>query len=328
MKIKTIGLIVSLILGLLTVLPSTEAQQAKKVFRVGMLSTRNPRSIPPFVAFIQGLREHGYVEGENLTVEFRNAQGKPDRLPELAAELVRLKVDVIAAFGPEIMLRAASRATHTIPIVTLAVNYDPMAKGYIDSLARPGGNITGVFFMQLTLSAKRMELLKQTLPQVTRVFALYDVYSADQLKPTEAAAKSLGLQLQSLQLRHPPYDFDSAITSAVQAQAEALVVLSSPVFGFQRTQIIAGTITHRLPAIFLFGLYAEEGGLMSYGANLYDMFRYAATYVDKILKGAKPGDLPVEQPTKFELIINLKTAKKIGLTIPSSVLYRADKVIR
>ena len=167
MRIKTLGLIVSLILGLLTVLPSTEAQQAKKVFRVGMLSTRNPRSIPPFVAFIQGLREHGYVEGENLTIEFRNAKGKPDRLPKLAAELVRLKVDVIAAFGPEITLRAVSRATNTIPIVTLAVNYDPMAKGYIDSLARPGGNITGAFFMQLTLAGKTLELLKQTLPQVT-----------------------------------------------------------------------------------------------------------------------------------------------------------------
>ncbi len=328
MKLRTIGLIVTLALGLLAGPLPAEAQEAGKVFRVGMLSTRLPRSRPHFVAFIQGLREHGYVEGENLTVEFRNAQGKPDRLPGLAAELARLPVDVLVASGPEATLRAASQATRTIPIVTMAVNYDPVAKGYIDSLARPGGNITGVFFMQLTLSAKRMELLKQTLPQVTRVFALYDVYSADQLKPTEAAAKSLGLQLQSLQLRHPPYDFDSAITSAVQAQAEALVVLSSPVFGFQRTQIIAGTITHRLPAIFLFGIYAEEGGLMSYGANLSDMFRYAATYVDRILKGANPAEVPVEQPTKFEFVVNLKTAKQLGITIPPIILYQATEVIK
>jgi putative ABC transport system substrate-binding protein len=210
----------------------------------------------------------------------------------------------------------------------LAINYDPMAKGYIDSLSRPGGNITGVFFMQLTLSAKRLELLKKTLPQLTSVFALYDQYAVDQLKATAAAAQSLGLQLQSLELRHPPYDLASAMAAAVQARAEALVVFGSPVFYSQRTQVAALTVKHRLPAMFPFQHWVELGGLMSYGTSLTGMFRYAATYVDNILKGANPADLPVEQPTKFELVINLKTAKQIGVTMPPLVLFQADKVIQ
>jgi putative ABC transport system substrate-binding protein len=329
MQTKTTGLVVFLLLGLLIALTCAEAQPAKKVFRIGWLSaSAAPRTNPAFTALVKGLRKLGYVEGENVIVEFRKADGQLDRLPGLAAEMVELPVDVMVAVGTEVVLRATQQATRTIPIVMLAVNYDPLAKGYIASLARPGGNTTGVFFMQQTLSSKRLELLKKTLPQLSRVFVLYDAQSADQLEPTEAAARSLGLQIKSLQLRNPPYDFDHAMTTAQQAHAEALVVLSSPVFFGQRNQVAAATVTYRLPAIFLFGYYAAAGGLMSYGASLPGMFEYAATYVDKILKGANPADLPVEQPNKFELVINQKTAKQIGVTIPPIVLYQADKVIQ
>lgn len=321
--------ILLLICGLVWGLRVAEAQPARKVFRVGYLSaSAAPRGNPAFTALVKGLRKLGYVEGENVIVEFRKADGQVDRLPGLAAELVDLPVDVMVAVGTEVVLRATRQATRTVPIVMLAVNYDPLAKGYIASLARPGGNITGIFFMQQTLSSKRLELLKKTLPKLTRVFVLYDAQSADQLTPTEAAARSLGLQLESLELRNPPYDFDRAMAAAVQARAEALVVLSSPVFYGQRTQVAAATVTYRLPAIFLFGYYAAAGGLMSYGASLRGMFEYAATYVDKILKGANPADLPVEQPNKFELVVNQKTAKQIGVTIPPVVLFQADKVIQ
>ena len=321
--------IILLACSLLWGLRVVEAQPAKKVFRVGYLRVGSaPLSVPIHVAFVQGLKDLGYVQGQNLIIEDRKAEGQADRLPGLAAELARLPVDVIVASGPEAVLRAASQATRTIPIVMLAINYDPIAKGYIASLARPGGNITGVFFMQLTLAAKRVELLKKALPRVTRVFALYDAYSVDELKPTKVAARSLGLQLQSLQLRDPPYDFESAMATAVQARAEALIVSSSPQFFTQRIQVAALTVKHRLPAIFHFRYSMELGGLMSYGANFADMKRYAATYVDRILQGAKPADLPVEQPTTFELVINQKTAEQISVTILPVVLFQADKVIQ
>jgi putative ABC transport system substrate-binding protein len=310
-------------------LANAQTQQTKKVFRLGYLTASSaPLSAPVHVAFMRGLNDLGYVQGQNLIIEHRKAEGDADRLPDLATELVHLPVDILVATGSEPVLRAASQATRTIPIVTMAVNYDPVAKGYIDSLARPGGNITGGFFMQLVLSAKRLEILKKALPQVTRVFALYDAHSADQLPATEAAAQSLGLQLQSLELRDPPYDYESAMVAAVRAQAQALVVLSSPLFYHYRTQIAALTVKHRLPSMFLFGFYAAAGGLMSYGVNMPDMYRSAATYVDNILKGANPADLPVKQPTKFELVINLKTAEQIGVTIPPVVLFQADKVMQ
>jgi putative ABC transport system substrate-binding protein len=308
---------------------AAEAQQAKKIFRVGYLYASSvPRTAPVHAAFVQGLQDLGYVQGQNLIIEFRSAKGQADRLPGLAAELAQLPVDVLVAVGSEVVLRAASQATRTIPIVVMAVNYDPIAKGYIASLARPGGNITGRFFMQRALSAKRLELLKKALPQLSRVFAIYDTQSGDQVPSTEEAAKALGLQLQALELRHPPYDFDRAMAAAVQAQAQALVVLSSPLFYAHYKQIAALTIKHRLPAMFLFGFYAEAGGLMSYGVNMPDMYRSGATYVDQILKGANPADLPVEQPSKFELVINQKTAQRIGVTLPPLLLFQADKVIQ
>jgi putative ABC transport system substrate-binding protein len=329
MRGSTVGIVVLLALGLLCApLTDAEAQQAKKLFRVGLLSTATPRSGPQFVAFEQHLRELGYVEGQDVAFEFRNAEGQAERLSDLAAELVRLQVDIMVASGPEATLRAARQATSTIPIVMIAVNYDPIARGYIDGLARPGRNITGLFFMQLELTAKRLELLKEALPQVTRVSALWDAHTADQLKAAEAAAQSLGLQLQSVELRNPPYDFERAIGVAVRERAQALVVLSSPNFFSKRVQIAELALKNRLPAIFLFREYVEAGGLIAYGASLRDMLQRAADYVDKILKGAKPADLPVEQPRKFELFLNLKTAKALDLTIPPVLLFQADEVIQ
>jgi len=328
MRSSNVGSVLLTLSLLCAPLTSAGAQQATKVFRVGLLSTGNPRSAPQFVAFTQHLQELGYVEGQNLTFEFRNAEGQAERLADLAAELVRLQVDVIVAPGPEATLRAARQATRTIPIIMLAINYDPIARGYIDGLARPGGNITGVFFLQLELTAKRLELLKEALPQVTRVAALWDAYTADQWRATEAAAQSLGVQLQAVELRHPPYDFEGAMGIAVRERAQALVVLSSPLFLPQRAQVAELAVKHRLPAIFLFREYTEAGGLMAYGVNLHDMYRRAAYYVDRILQGATPADLPVEQPTKFELVINLKTAKALGMTMPPSLLVLADEVIQ
>jgi putative ABC transport system substrate-binding protein len=326
MKART--LIVLLTLSLFVAPLAAEAQQAKKVFRVGVLATASTRSGVSFVAFAQRLRELGYVEGQNLVVEFRDAEGQAERLPDLAAELVRLQVDVLVASGTEATLRAARHATSTLPIVMVAVNYDPMARGYIDGLARPGGNITGVFVMQLALTGKRLELLKEALPQVTRVSALWDAYTADQWRATEAAAHAVGLQVQSVELRHPPYDFASTMGVVVQHQTQALVVLSSPLFVSQRAQIAALALQHRLPTMYQARQFVEAGGLMSYGVHLPDMYQRAADYVDRILKGATPAALPVEQPTKFELVINLKTAQALGITIPPTFLFLADEVIR
>jgi putative ABC transport system substrate-binding protein len=327
MRGSTVALVVLLALSLLCVpLTAAEAPQATKVFRIGLLSTVRPRF--EFADFSQYLQERGYVEGQNLVIEFRNAEGQAERLPDLAAELVRLHVDVIVVSGPEATLRAARHATSTIPIVMVALNYDPVARGYIDGLARPGGNITGVFAMQLELTGKRLELLKEALPQLTRVSALWDAHTADQLRATEAAAQSLGLELQAVELRQPPYNFADAIGIAVQQRAQALVILSSPLFLPQRTQIAEVARQHRLPTMYQAGLFVEAGGLMAYGVSLPAMWRHATGYVDRILKGAKPADLPVEQPTKFELVINLKTAQALGITIPPTFLALADEVLQ
>ena len=258
---RTIGLLITLALAILVAPLAVQAQPAQKVFRVGLLSTANPRSAPQFVAFAQRLRELGYVEGQNFAFEFRNAAGQVERLANLAAELVRLPVDVLVAAGPEVTLQAARQATSPLPIVMVAINYDPLARGYIDGLARPGGNMTGVFFLQLELTAKRLELLKEVLPQVTRVSALWDVHTADQLRASEAAAQSLELQLHSVELRNPPDDdFEGAIGVAVRERAQALVVLSSPIFLSKRAEIAAVALKHRLPMIFLFREYVEAAG--------------------------------------------------------------------
>lgn len=329
MRLKAIGLISVLALGLCAAPLLTAAQETKKFFRVGILSTGSPRSAPHYAAFVQELQKLGYVEGQNLTVEFRNARGRPDRASALAAELAQLGVDVIVAAGAEMTLLAIREATATIPIVMVAVDYDPLARGYIASLSRPGGNTTGVVFQQVSLTSKRLELLKEAVPTAGRIAVFWDAISADQLRAAEAAAKTIGVRLLPRELREPPYDFASAIREITQAHPNALMVLQSPLMSKPDRAILPNlAIQHRLPAIFGHSRYATVGGLMSYGVNVADTFRRAAHYVDRILQGTLAGELPVEQPTKFELLVNLRTAKKMGLTIPSSILYRADRVIR
>jgi putative tryptophan/tyrosine transport system substrate-binding protein len=302
-----------------------EAQQAGNVGRVGILVSANPRV---YDGFADELRKLGYIDGQNLALEFRNAEGNLERLPTLAVELVHLGVDVILAGGTEASLRAARQATTTIPVVMVAIDYDPLALGYIASLARPGGNVTGVFLQQLELTAKRIELLKATFPKLTRVGILWDASAADQFSAAETASRSLGIRVQPIELRSPSYDLRGAFATAVKGHADALFVVTTAILFRERVQIAQLAVTNRLPAMFALREFAEAGGLMSYGTNLPEMFRRAAAYVDKILKGAKPTDLPVEQPTKYQLVLNLKTAKALGLTIPPSLLGRADEIIQ
>jgi putative ABC transport system substrate-binding protein len=313
---------------------AAEAQQAGKVARIGFLVTgslesREARAI--LDAFRQGLRERGYVEGQNIVIEYRSADGKIERLPGLAIELVRLKVDLIIA-GNTPMARAAQQATTSIPIVG-SVMGDPVGDGLVASLARPGGNITGLTFLGPELVPKRLGLLKEALPRVSRVAALWhpgsfgDRTIRDMLKETEAAARTLGVQLQLVEVRGPD-DFDRAFSTMTKERTEALVQVPSTMLFNERRNIVALVTKHRLPSMFHAREFVELGGLISYGASITDLYRRAATYVDKILKGARPADLPVEQPTKFELVINLKTAKALGLTIPQSLLLRADEVIQ
>jgi ABC-type uncharacterized transport system substrate-binding protein len=304
-----------------------DAQQAKKVPRIGFLAIVSPSAIL-VKAFRQGLRELGHVEGKDIVIEWRHAEeGKLDRLSELAAELVRLKVDIIVTGSPT-DTRAAKDATATILIV-MAADSDPVGNGFVASLARPGGNITGLSRMSPELAGKRLELLKEVVPRLSRVAVLGSSTlpgNAQMLRETERAARALRVQLQYLDVRGPK-DIEAAFREASKGRADGGLVLGGPVYS-HRTQVADLAVKNRLPVIFPQSEYVEDGGLMSYAPNYADLFRRAATYVDKILKGAKPADLPVEQPTKFELVINLKTAKQIGLTIPPNVLVRADKVIK
>jgi len=306
-----------------------EAQQAKKIPRIGYLgAASSSANLARIEAFRQGLRELGYVEGKNIVIEWRYAEGKLDRLSELAAELVRLKVEVIVTGGPP-GTRPAKEATVTIPIV-MAQDSDPVGNGFVVSLARPGGNITGLSTLAPEISGKRLELLKEIVPRLSRVAVLGGSTTpgnAQALREVELAAGAFGVKLQYLDVLSPK-DIETAFRAAAKGRAEAVIVLVSPVFVNQRTQLADLAVKGRLPAIYDRAEFVDDGGLMCYGTNFADLSRRAATYVDKILKGAKPADLPVEQPIKFELVINLKTAKQIGLTIPQSVLYRADKVIK
>jgi len=305
-----------------------EAQQSKKVPRIGYLVSRQALE-PRDEAFRQGLRDLGYVEGKNIIIEYR-FPGEREQIPKLAAELVRLKVDIIVAPGTPVA-QAAKAATRTIPIVFAGVA-DPVGTGLVASLAQPGGNVTGSTPISAELSAKRLELLKETVPRVSRIAVLstpdYPLpVKTETLKEMEAAARALGVQLQLLEVQGSN-DFDSAFGAMSRERAGAFTVLPIPMFLAERRRIVDLATKGRLPAIFHWKEYVEAGGLMSYGADGVALYRRAATYVDKILKGAKPADLPVEQPTKFELVINLKAAKQIGVTIPPNVLARADKVIR
>jgi putative ABC transport system substrate-binding protein len=320
--------------GLFAAPLAAEAQPAGKVARIGYLvygPLESPETRVILEAFRQGLRERGYVEGQNIVIEYRAADGKIDRLPGLATELVRLKVDLVVV-GSTPIARAARQATTTIPVVATTMG-DPVGDGLVASLARPGGNITGLTFLGPELVPKRLGLLKEALPKVSRVAALWhpgsfsESTTKDMLKETEAAARTLGVQLRLVGVRGPD-ELDRAFSTMTKERAEALVVFPSPVLFFERRRIVDLTRKHRLASMYVAKEFVELGGLISYGASLPDLTRRAATYVDKILKGAKPGDLPVEQPTKFELVINLKTAKALGLTIPPSLLGRADEVIQ
>ena len=311
---------------LLAVAVIAEAQQPKKVPRIGYIigGTNSARN----EAFRQGLRELGYAEGKNIIiVEARYTDARPERLADLAAELVSLKVDIIVAGGGQ-SIRAAQKATKTIPIVMMAVS-DAVMLGFVDSLARPGGNITGLTTQAPELGGKRLELLKEIVPKLSSVAVLGDRNSpgyGPQKKEIEIAAPALGLKLQIVE--PGPDELETAFSTITKARAGALIVLQGPLTGSYRKQIVELAVKSRLVATYHESEFVEIGGLMSYGTNVSDLYRRAAIYVDKILKGAKPADLPVEQPTKFELVINLKTAKQIGLTIPQSVLFRADKVIK
>ena len=321
---KHAGVVIAMALVMMAPLV-TEAQEAVKVARIGILRPGSPPD--PYVdVFRQGLRELGYTEGRNISIEIRWAEGRDERLAGLAADLVRLKVDVIVAGGTATV--EAAKATTTIPIV-MPVSSDPVRLGLAASFARPGGNVTGLALLSEELPGKWIELAKEILPRVSRVAVLSDPqYSADQLSVSEAAARSLGLRLQVLNVSRPE-EFATAFAEAKKNRAEALIVLGSAFFYAHRTELVALAAKQRLPTIYHQKQFVVgSGGLMSYGPDFNDLFRRAAGYVDKILKGAKPGDLPIEQPTKFELVINLKTAKALGITIPQSILLRADEVIR
>jgi ABC-type uncharacterized transport system substrate-binding protein len=309
---------------------TAEAQQSKKVPRIGILWPFLSTVGPPFAeAFQQGLHNLGYVEGQNIAIEYRYSEGKDSRLPDLAAELVRLKVDAIFAPTTTAAL-AAKNATNEIPIITAAAA-DPVGSGLVATLARPGGNVTGLSLLaSLEISGKQLELLKEALPKLTRVAVLADPSSlptAGLLKEAEQAARSLGLQLRVVEARDPNELEGAFATIKKEHTANALLVIGAPFIG-SNPRIVSFATSSRLPAMYPYAESVDGGGLMSYGPNRPDLFRRAAIYVDKILKGTKPADLPVEQPTKFEFVINLKTAKQLGLTIPQSVLFRADRVIK
>jgi putative ABC transport system substrate-binding protein len=313
----------------LTTCSIAEAQQPAKVPRIGYLGGTSPSSLRARIeAFRQGLRDLGYVEGKNIVVEYRYAEGNLDRQPALTAELVRLKVNVIVTVGAG-ATRSAKETTNTIPIV-MAQDSDPVGNGFVASLALPGGNVTGLATLSPEISGKRLELLKEIVPRLSRVAVLWTSTgpgNTQYVRETELAAGALKVRLQYVDVQDTK-DIEVAFRGANKSRADAVLVLGGEVLNSHRRQIVDLAATSRLPATYNAPEFVEAGGLMTYGASITDMHRRAATYVDKILKGTKPADLPVEQPTKFEFIINLKAAKQIGLTIPPNVLARADKVIR
>ncbi len=311
---------------------SAEAQQPTKVPRIGFLSSSDPaRESARFEAMRLALRERGLIEGQNIAIEYRYTEGKVDRDPELAAELVRLKVDIIVAVGGDPQIRAAMNATKTIPIVMSGPGVDPVGAGLIESLARPGGNVTGVTHIQVELGGKRLELFKEAVPKLARVAVLYNpatpasVLDVKEVLP--AAARALRLTIQLWEIRAAD-GFEKVFAALNKERPDGLYVSPGPLTLANRKRIADFALKSRLPSMYVRREFVEAGGLMSYSADLVDSYRRVAYYIDKILKGAKPADLPVEQPTKFELVINLKTAKQIGVTIPQSMLYRADRVIK
>ena len=324
MRFRVLALILAW--GYLSVPLAADAQPAEKVYRIGLISNANPATITPLVgAFRRGLADLGWLERKNIHIEHRWAEGDLGRHPRLAAELVALKVHVIVLAGTS-AARAAVQATRTIPVVAAVIG-DPVANGLVRSLAKPGGNLAGLAWQASDLVTKQLQLLQETVPRATRVAALVHVANpAAPRRAVEAAAGPLGVQVQMIDVEAPA-DIPGVFETMRRRGSEALLVLPSPMFYAERRRLAALAARDRLPAIYEVKEYADEGGLMSYGPSFPEMYRRAATYVDKILKGAKPGDLPMEQPTKFEFVINLKAAKAIGLTIPPSVLARADVLI-
>lgn len=303
---------------------AASAQPADKIARVGFFGL--DRGLL-YQAFLDELQIHGFKSGQNLDVDFRSLEQDLRALTADAAELVRSNVNVLVTQGTEPALQATLGATRTLPIVMIATNFDPFAKGYVKSLARPDGNITGVFLRQTELAEKQTELLLQAVPDKVRLGMLWDAISADQFSAAERRAKIFGLRVQSLKLDNPPYDFEAAFRALADASAQMLLVLSSPYFARSASRIGQLAIEHRLPTMFIFKAYVEAGGLLSYGADYVAMHRQAATHVAKILKGTKVGDIPIEQPNRFEFAVNLRTAKAIGIELPTAILLRADEVI-
>jgi putative tryptophan/tyrosine transport system substrate-binding protein len=329
---RTVGVMVPLALSILVASLVADAQPAGKVYRIGRLAPGFPEGSPFIEGFRQALHERGYIEGQNLVIEYRWAEGRDERLPDLAAELVRLPVDVLVPLGGNIAIRAAQQATRTIPIVMVAAS-DPVAQGFVASLARPGGNITGLSVVGPELLGKQLEILKETVPQSTRVAVLANPGAAPTLSATTTsaltrAAQGLWLHLQVVEVRRAEELVD-AFAAMTRTGADALYVLGEPrLLDGLRGRIAALAATHRLPAMYTWRMYVDAAGLMSYGVSLLEQYRRTASYVDKILKGATPAELPVEQPTTFELVINLKAAQALGLTIPPTLLFRADEVIQ
>jgi ABC-type uncharacterized transport system substrate-binding protein len=329
---KAVALSILIAAILLAVAVVAEAQPPKKVPLIGYLSPLDPATdFPRSEAIRLALRELGYIEGQNIAIEYRYAEGKRDRAAELAAELVRLKVDIIVAAGGDIPIRAAKNAAKTIPIVMIGAGADPVEAGYVESLARPGGNVTGVTNLTGELGGKRLELLKEAVPKLARVAVLYDpatpagVIEVEEILPV--AARRLGLTVRSWEVRAAA-GFEKVFAALTKERPDGLYVTHGPLMNANQKRIVEFSFKSRLPSVYPYREAVEAGGLMSYGADIAASYRRVAYYVDRILKGAKPGELPVEQPTKFEFVINLKTAKQIGLTIPQSVLFRADKVIK
>ena len=333
-KIENLKLVGIFAIALIFALGGVEAsaQQPKKVPRIGYLSSGDPASESIRSELIRAaLRDLGYIEGQNIAFEHRYAEGKPDRPPELAAELVRLKVDIIVVAGGVAAIQAAKNATKTIPIVMAGRGIDPVEAGVVESLARPGGNVTGITLLSTELGGKRLELLKEAVPKLARVAVLYDpaamspVHEVKEVLPV--AARALGLTVRSWEVRATD-GFERVFAALNKERPDGLYVTSGTLMNANQKRIVGFALKSRLPSMYVRRELVDAGGLMSYGADLADSYRRVAYFIDKILKGAKTADLPVEQPTKFELVINLKTAQQIGLTIPQSLLYRADKVIK
>jgi putative tryptophan/tyrosine transport system substrate-binding protein len=304
------------------------AQQTEKIARIGFLGDNpgNPLVAEGYPAFLAELRKLGFTEGEKL-IEYRRTDEGASQAFAVAAEVVRSNVDVVVAFGPEIALKAAVAASQTIPIIMIAVNYDPIASGYVSNIRRPDRNITGLVLRAPELAGKQLELLVEAFPNEKTIAVLWEQASAEQFDSAQRTAQSLHIALRSYKVENPPFDFDEAFRAIAQDGSRMLLVLSGPTFSRQRAHIADLAIQHRLPTMFTFKPYVEAGGLMSYGIDTVPIFRRAASFVAKILRGAKPSDLPVEQPTNFEFTLNLKTAKAIGVSVPTSILLRADEVI-